>query len=233
MRPDDLVLGVDGGGSKTIAWLANCDTNDQAHVIGIGRAGPSNCRSVPVAQASENLDRAIDSAFDDAKLTRMPVAGACVSLAGADRILEQQQFRSWAALRNLANRLTITNDAIPVLYAASNDGTGIALISGTGSFAFGRNPSGETARCGGWGGLFGDEGSGYHIALACLRAASRAADGRGPQTILLPRTLEHFGITEPSELIPIVYSAKIDRPTIARSRQSSSMQTMRVTRWPA
>ena len=64
--------------------------------------------------------------------------------------------------------------------ARENDAMGVALISGTGSFAFGRNAGGDTARVGGWGFRFGDEGSGYALAVAGLRAACRWADGRGP-----------------------------------------------------
>jgi N-acetylglucosamine kinase-like BadF-type ATPase len=214
MHQHDLILGVDGGGSKTVAWLALREQPGRA--IGRGRAGPSNCRSVGISQATANLDRAIGSAFDDANQPTVSVGGACLSLAGADRPDEQQQIRTWAEQRNLASRLTITNDAISVLYAASSDGVGIALISGTGSLAIGRNAEGETTRCGGWGGLFGDEGSGYQISIAGLRAAARAADGRGPKTKLLPSLLDHFKISDPSELIPVIYSERTDRSTIAR-----------------
>jgi N-acetylglucosamine kinase-like BadF-type ATPase len=213
MHQHDLILGVDGGGSKTVAWLARREQPGRA--IGRGRAGPSNCRSVGISRATASLDRAIESAFDDADLTTLTVAAACLSLAGADRPDEQQQIRTWADQRKLASRLTITNDAISVLYAASSDGIGIALISGTGSLAIGCNAKGETTRCGGWGGLFGDEGSGYQISIAGLRAAARAADGRGPKTKLLSSLLDHFKISDPSELIPVIYSEKTDRSTIA------------------
>jgi N-acetylglucosamine kinase-like BadF-type ATPase len=214
MGADDLLLGVDGGGTKTVAWLARRGAPDQA--IGRGKSGPSNCRSVGISVATTNLDHAIAAAFDNADLVTVTVAAACLALAGADRSVEQQQIRSWAEDRNLASRLTISSDAVSVLYAASNEGVGIALIAGTGSLAFGRNAKGESARCGGWGGLFGDEGSGYQIALAALRAAAHAADGRGPQTTLLPSLLDHFKINDPSELIPVIYSEQTDRSAIAK-----------------
>ena len=216
MDRDNFILGVDGGGSKTVAWLARVDDRNRAQTIGRGGSGPSNCRSVGIARATRNLDHAIESAFDDAKHTRTSVGSACFSLAGADRGVEQQQIRSWAHQRNVAARLIITNDAMPVLYAASREGIGIALISGTGSLAIGRNAKGETARCGGWGGLLGDEGSGYQISLAGLRAAARAIDGRGPQSAVLQGILDHFEIVDPSELIPVVYSAETDRSKIAK-----------------
>ncbi|TWU17774.1 BadF/BadG/BcrA/BcrD ATPase family protein [Novipirellula galeiformis] len=216
MHQDDLILGIDGGGSKTVAWLARRNHQCRTETIGRGRSGPSNGRSVGFDQATANLDLAIDAVFADAKRTRTTVASACLSLAGADREAEQQLIRTWAEQCQLSHRITITNDAMPVLYAASRDGVGIALISGTGSLAIGRSADGSTARCGGWGGLFGDEGSGYQIGVAGLRAAARAADGRGPQTSLLPSILEHYQITSPSELIPVIYSEQTNRASIAR-----------------
>lgn len=214
MRKDDLLLGVDGGGSKTVAWLARRGRPELA--IGRGRAGPSNCRSVGIEAATANLRAAIEAAFDDANLPPTTIDAACLALAGADRATEQQKIRSWADERKLSSRLAITSDAASVLYAAAPEGVGIALISGTGSLAFGRSGDGETARCGGWGGLFGDEGSGYQIALAALRATARAADGRGAKTTLLPCLLAYFDIRDASELIPIIYEDKTDRSTIAR-----------------
>ncbi|QDV82601.1 N-acetylglucosamine kinase [Stieleria magnilauensis] len=216
MHQDDLILAIDGGGSKTMAWLAIRDDQGEFQRIGAGRSGPSNARSVGFEQATANLDLAIDTAFEDADRARTTVASACLSLAGADRESEQAEIRSWAQQRQLTRHLKITNDAIPLLYAASDDGVGIGLISGTGSLAIGRSATGATARCGGWGGLFGDEGSGYQIGIAGLRAVARAADGRGPQTSLLPRILERFQISSPSELVPIIYSEQTDRSSIAR-----------------
>ena len=215
-RPNDLILGVDGGGSKTLAWLAVRDAKDDVEVIGVGRSGSSNCRSIGFADAAANLQNAIESAFQDAKRTSTIVGSACLALAGADRPVEQQQFRSWAHQRCLADRLIITNDALPVLYAASSDGVGIALISGTGSIAVGRNAKAKVARCGGWGSLFGDEGSGYQIALAALRAAARAADGRGMETTVLPGLRDHFKISQATELIPAIYAADMTRSDIAK-----------------
>ncbi|MGE0760399.1 MAG: N-acetylglucosamine kinase, partial [Pirellulaceae bacterium] len=121
----------------------------------------------------------------------------------------------WAAGRQLARRLVITNDAEPLLAAASPAGWGIALIAGTGSFAVGRAPDGQSARCGGWGYLVGDEGSGYALALAGMRCVTRAADGRGPATQLLDRLLADWGISSPAELVPVLYGAEMTRRRIA------------------
>ena len=114
-----------------------------------------------------------------------------------------------------AEQVLVTHDALPVLAAGTPDGVGVAVISGTGSLAFGRNAAGQTARAGGWGYLIGDEGSGYAIARQALQAAARAWDGRGPQTALSERLLAELGLAQPSELVHAVYGRQQDRHWLA------------------
>ncbi|HRX82463.1 MAG TPA: BadF/BadG/BcrA/BcrD ATPase family protein [Pirellulaceae bacterium] len=215
MKHGDLVLGVDGGGTKTVAWLAPREAADEANVLGRGKAGPSNVRTVGFDPAIQNIDQAIRLAFEDAQLDRGSVASICIGLAGADRDAERVPLRAWAEQQQLAEHITVTNDAIPLIYVGSADGCGVALVAGTGSVAFGRNSEGQVARCGGWGPLFGDEGSGYAIAVAGLRAVAHASDGRGSATTLCDLFLQAFNVSNANELIPAIYSPHIDRPQIA------------------
>jgi N-acetylglucosamine kinase-like BadF-type ATPase len=80
------------------------------------------------------------------------------------------------------------------------------LIAGTGSVAWGRGAAGEV-RVGGWGQQLGDEGSGYAIGLAAVRAIVRADDGRAAPTMLRAAILEHLRLEAPVELIPWAASA--------------------------
>jgi N-acetylmuramic acid 6-phosphate etherase len=184
-------------------------------VLGRGTAGSSNPQSVGLAQAMENLDRAVAAVLADARVPPGPLAAAVLALAGSDRKENQEAVERWAKKRQLARWLRIVHDALPVLAAGSPEGWGIALISGTGSFAFGRDREGRSCRAGGWGFLFGDEGSGYAIALAGLRCAAQAADGRGPATRLVDGFLERLQLRRPEELIPAVYRFAADRAQIA------------------
>ncbi len=215
MTHKDLVLGVDGGGTKTIAWLAPREAPREESVLGRGQSGASNARTVGFDKAIENIDRAIQLAFEEAQIERDSVSGICIGLAGADREAERVPLRQWAEQSRLADRVVVTNDAIPLIYAGFDDGCGIALIAGTGSAAFGRNHAGQIARSGGWGPLFGDEGSGYAIVLAGLRAVARASDRRAPETTLLPAFLRVFDVATANDLIPAIYSPSIDRAHIA------------------
>ncbi len=216
----DLVLGVDGGGSRTRVWLALREGplqegHNESGILGRGAAAGSNPRTTAPQIAANNIQSAVQSAFADAGVDRQPVAAACICLAGADREAEQVPIRRWAEQLELAQRLVITNDAMPILYAKSERGIGVALISGTGSVAWGRSASGQTCRAGGWGPILGDEGSGYTIACAGLRSAARCADGRGPHTYLLARFLKHFQVSSAMELIPLIYAEGFGRPEIA------------------
>lgn len=215
MAAERFIIGIDGGGSKTAAWLANVAPDGTAVVIGRGSSGAVNIQSVGTATALENLDHALNAAFREAKVERGKVDAAVLCLAGSSREENQRVFRSWADHTCLAHNFEIVSDALPVLAAASPQGLGVALLSGTGSFAFGRNTSGKTARSGGWGFLFGDEGSGYWIAVAALRAVVRAADGRGPATQLVDLVLDRLEIQSPQELVSAVYPKASDRAWLA------------------
>jgi N-acetylmuramic acid 6-phosphate etherase len=215
---EDLYLGIDGGGTHTVALLARAAAAGRDctwTLLGRGEAGPSNLQGVGVDKALAALDEAVATAFAAAGLMRAPVAAACLGLAGAGRADDQALIRSWAERSRLAVRVEVTGDAPLLLAAGTPEGWGTAVVAGTGSMAFARDRDGRTARAGGWGYLLGDEGSGYALALAGLRAVARAADERGPATILTERFLRAFRLKEPPELIAAVYGGGMDRAALA------------------
>ena len=216
MSGEEFVLGIDGGGTSTVAWLASRESRDGFETFGDGRAGPSNLRVVGFDQASRNVETAVLQAFESAGMVKCPVSAICLAMAGSDRTAERNQWHSWVQARAFASRqVVVTNDAVPVIFAADPRGEGVALIAGTGSLALGRVDDGTTARAGGWGPLIGDEGSGYAIAISGLCAATKAADGRGESTELLARFCQSLDAEEPSQIISAIYSTSFDRPRIA------------------
>jgi N-acetylglucosamine kinase-like BadF-type ATPase len=215
MRGDEYVIGVDGGGSKTIAWLARRDGNAN-DICGRGASGPGNPRSAGFDVAQANIDGAIAAAFADASVPRCKAAAACLGLAGAGRPSERERITAWAAERQLATVVTVHSDPELALAAGTPDNWGIALLCGTGSLAFGRTRDGRTDRCGGWGYLLGDEGSGYAIALAALNAAVRSADGRGEPTILLERFMKALDAQTPMALTERVYDPSVTPGQLAQ-----------------
>ena len=214
IRPDELVLGVDGGGTKTIAWLARIE-GGSLPVVGRGEAGTSNPQAAGWPTALDNVQCAIDRALLAASAGRTPVRAACLALAGTGRDADRQRVEAWAQRSGFSEQVLVVHDALPVLAAGTPHGVGVALIAGTGSLAFGRNAAGRTARAGGWGYLIGDEGSGYTIACQALQAAARGWDGRGPQTALGERLLAELGFTQPGELVQAVYARQQDHHWLA------------------
>lgn len=202
-----ILIGVDGGGSKTLALVATLE----GQVVGRGMAGPSNYHAVGLEAATTALETAIHSALEAAGQEACAPTGAlCLGLAGMGRSEDRAAFEGWAQERFPNTPVRMVTDAQLVLAAGTPKGWGIALISGTGSLAYGETPDGHNARAGGWGYLLGDEGSGYAIGLAALRAVARAADGRGPQTALTSSVLAQWELPQPQNLVQYVYASRRD-----------------------
>ena len=239
-----LVLGVDAGGTKTTAWLARYTRDapdsrqpqslcDAVQIIGQGAAGPGNPRAIGFEAAAAAIQEAIAAAYaqsDAAGETAAgePAAAACLAVAGAGRREEQQRLYNLCMQHNVARQMQVIGDAVPVLAAACGHLPaaalwplrGVALIAGTGSMAWGCNTLDaaghlKQSRVGGWGYVLGDEGSGYWIGLAALRAVCRAADGMAPPTELTHCLLHALGLSEPTELIGKIYGAGWDRRHVA------------------
>lgn len=207
----DYLLGVDGGGTKTLVVLADLE----GHVLGQGVGGASNYQTVGREVAQSALMTAIDSAFQVANLARQPVRHLVLGMAGVGRSEDREWIIEFCHANHLAQSFEIVSDAELMLWAGTPAGWGVGCIAGTGSIAFGRDEQGNTARAGGWGYLMGDEGSGYAIGLAVLRAVTQAADGRGQPTSLTKAILSEFHLEKPADLVWLVYRSGLGRGEIA------------------
>ena len=201
MSDTHLLMGLDGGGSKTAALLAD----QEGRVLGRGTAGGCNFQVIGHQAAEAAIQAAMAAAWANAELEPEPLSGLCIGLAGVDRPGEREHFGGWARQGHPQARIVIANDAELVLAAGTPAGWGLALICGTGSIVYGRSQEGRLTRADGWGHLLGDEGSGYAIGLAGLRAVMRAYDGRGPATALTEAILARWALATPPDLVPRVY----------------------------
>jgi N-acetylmuramic acid 6-phosphate etherase len=208
-RHPDLRLGIDGGGTHTVALLGR----DGRTIIGRGEAGPSNMKAVGPAAAFAEIDRAVSAAFAAARLPRGPVGAACLGLAGAGRPDDQATVRAWADRVKLADAVEVVGDVtLPV--ALLPEGWGVAVVAGTGSCVWARAADGRTARAGGWGALLGDEGSGHALAVGALRIVARQAD-RGERSSLAERLLSRMGLPDATRLIQAVHGGDWDRTRLS------------------
>lgn len=205
-----LILGVDGGGTKTEAMLAELGPDGQPHIIGHGESGASNMRLAGRRQALASLDEAVAAALGG------HVADVAVmAMAGSTFADVQEAIRDWVEETAICKQLEITSDAAPVLAAGTPEGWGVALVVGTGSVTIGVGPDGRWITKGGWGHWYGDKGSGYDLGCRALAAVSEAEDGMGPETALRERMLAHFGLDEPRRIIQKLYAGGNVRSQIA------------------
>ena len=139
----------------------------------------------------------------------------CLGIAGVDRGDDAATIGGVMRRLGFRDRTLIVNDALIALVAGAGQPTGVVLVAGTGSIAYGVNPAGIAARSGGWGPVLADEGSGYWIGRRALVAIMRNADGRGPRTALTPMVLERFGLARPDDLVNEVYEGPERRQLVA------------------
>jgi len=209
-RPTLLLLGVDGGGTKTRAVVSDGD----GRTLGEGAAGPSNPLRVGVAEAAVAVREAAERACAAAGVRRVELAAAEVGLAGVKRADLRARMKD--ALSGLGPpALEVVTDADIALYGATGGGPGLVVIAGTGSICCGASARGRRACSGGWGPVAGDEGSGSWIARRGLQAVARATDGRGGRTPLVDAACDYFKVTGPEDLSLAIYAPNMTNQRIA------------------
>lgn len=199
-HPDSapLFAGLDAGGSKT-SLLARVDGAEDVRLNGpaanLQRAGLDG-----TARVLADLVREAAALRPDA-----PLGAVCAGVSGAGRPADGPRLA--AAVRDLLGTdapIRVVHDGEIALEGAFEGGSGVIVIAGTGSIALARTPDGALARSGGWGYVFGDEGSGHALGAGGLRAVANAFDG-GPATALTGLVAAHLGLAEREDLIDRVY----------------------------
>jgi len=204
-----LIIGVDGGGTKTSTC---CLSAESKKVLGVVKTESSNWNSVGNDKAKEALRDGIHGSIKEAHAEATQVAAICLSMAGVDRPEDKIKVSGWILeiLPHLSKEnIHVHSDAVAALASGTSGHLyGVVVISGTGMICYGFDKKGESKRSGGWGPLLGDEGSGFAIASDALRAVVCHSDGRGSFTSLTQKFLSHLKLTEASQLIPWAYSDK-------------------------
>ncbi len=166
-----LFLGIDGGGTKT-----ECAVGDDAAILGRSKTGGSKVQRVGEPRAREALHEAIVQACHQARRDPGAITHACVGIAGASHPDARDTARRLVA-EVVPGKVDVVGDMLVAFEAAFPETSGVIVLAGTGSIAYGRNERGETSRAGGWGPAVSDEGSGDWIGRAGVAAALRAFDG--------------------------------------------------------
>lgn len=209
-----LYVGFDGGQSGSRAVIADAT----GVVLAMGE-GPA-CDHITSPRGYERNAAAIHGAIQNAlKKAGMDASGIVavgMGLTSAPRELKAQPiFEKIVREISWPEHIWVDHDAATNLAGATAGGPGVMVIAGSGSIAYGINEGGEEGRAGGLGYLMGDEGSAWWIGINALQAAAAAADGRGPETAILPFVLEHFNIPTIRHLHGILYNESFQRPMVS------------------
>ncbi len=207
MTAPSLYIGLDAGGSTTELLgrvVPGADGTGDLCLQGPG-TNPNRVGTEEAAQGMADLVRQAMRRIPSARLVSV-YAG----VAGAGSAEEQQDLaaRLRRALGDEAPpSVHVVHDALIALEAAFGEGSGLIVIAGTGSVVFARAEDGTVRRGGGWGYAIGDEGSGYALARAALRAIGHAFDG-GPPARLRTLLAEEHGLHTREAIIERVYHTK-------------------------
>ncbi len=202
-------LGMDGGGTRTTAWLGD----ERGRVLAKAVAGPSNPLKVGFDAAQREILRAVrdvapgfspaqrHAALKGGTTRGVKLDAVVLGLAGTDRPPVHRKLSAWLRRAIPAGQHVLTSDAAIALQAAIGNSPGIIVISGTGSIAYARDERGRVLRAGGWGTLYDDAGSGYDLGRKSIVAALEAYDGRGPRTLLLKRVCAALHLKDITQVV--------------------------------
>lgn len=208
------VLGIDGGGTKTSGVVA--DENGKVYIE--SHTGPSN----PSTLTGQKLEAVLKCLIRDLEkqdpiiFAQLAVCFAGMSGAGDSWRRDAEFIEILTKYLPPQTEVVVRNDAYNALYAETLGKPGIVQIAGTGSISFGINNDNKTVRSGGWGYLFDEAGSGFHLGNEALRAVFKNYDDRGPHTSLTEKIIKHFNVAEVTDLVGEIYGPDHPRSVIAQ-----------------
>lgn len=203
-------LGIDGGGSKTAFLLID----EAGNVLSSHTEGPAYYLEVGFTPMKEMLARGILATLKPVSLWPSSINFSFIGLPAYGEDSALLKALDTAASPTLqSERYRCGNDAICGWAGALSAQDGINVISGTGSMAYGEF-KGRSARSGGWGELFSDEGSAYWLAREGLSLFSRMSDGRTARGALYEIVREYFVLQSDLDLCAAIYS-KNQRSSLA------------------
>lgn len=179
-------LGVDAGGSKTIALVVD----GQGTILGTGKSGNGN-HQLNHDEAESNIRQAVFQALSAAGLSTRDIVFAYFGLAGADREADYRILRPMIQRIGFP-RYHIACDTMIALRAGTTNRYGVVLICGTGTNCAGRNPEGKELQIGGFGYMYGDKGGGGDLAIKAFGTVIRTWEGRAQETSLTQKMLDLF-----------------------------------------
>lgn len=201
-----LYLVCDGGGTKTDFLLFD----QKGNVLARDRQGGANANFIEPQRAADAVVKGISNCLShagaslaDVRLTSLFIPGFRPAMGLLEAQFPQMEIRQAGDEKN-------------AFYAALGLPYGIAVLAGTGSFATGRSREGNSAKAGGWGPLFSDEGSGYHIGVLCLARLAMLSDQGASGSVLEQETLRFLNLEDVPALREAAYQPDFTRARVAQ-----------------
>ncbi|GAA0115530.1 N-acetylglucosamine kinase [Clostridium senegalense] len=204
-------LGIDGGGTKTVAILSK----DDGTIIDTARIGPTNYKGVGIEKTKDEFWSMFKYFFSRDKVSLKDIKSLCLGGAGVDFEEDKEILKNMFYSLGYKNKILIYNDSVTTLVGANGEKKGAILISGTGSVAYGIDLDNNPIRVGGWGHFIDDLGSGFAIGKDALSKIMESYDGRCKQTILWEKVSTKLQIKSHDELISFIYNPKTNKNNIA------------------
>jgi len=198
-QPSDVVIGLDIGGTKTRGVRF-----EHGEPVADESVGSANVQNVSREEAAAHLAELF------AKIGRGTVAQVYAGAGGIDTDQDAAALASLIEPHAPGAKITVVHDS-RLLLAAGGASTGVAVIAGTGSAAWGANGDGDEARAGGWGYLLGDEGSGYWLGREAVRHSLRRMNQGQEPDELTRALLDSCNMDDPNKLIALFHSPDTGR----------------------
>jgi len=203
----ELVLAVDSGGTKTSCTLARMDAEKEWTILGTGRSSAGNPRAIGQDASLKAIAESVRLAKAEAGLDSLPCHRALFAVAGTLHEPIRHALCRHLQELELAEECIVVPDLIPMVLGSGPD-VSIGVIAGTGSVAIGRDGQGSCAVAGGWGPLLGDDGSGFAMGRAALRATLRSLETGKRECGLVDQVCQALHVQSALEVKAALASAK-------------------------
>lgn len=215
MNQAAFYLGIDGGQSHTEAVIAEANGN----ILGRGLGGASNHAEQPGGR--ERLQKAIMESVGQALYkARLPLMSEIRFASAYCAMTGSADYKAEIIGDILqTDKLVAAHDAPAALFGATAGKPGVVVIAGTGSVVYAENEKGENLTVGGWGYLFGDQGSGFWLTMELARLEIDYFNRTGKLTSKGGQLIKFFSCQDLRELVKRVYSEQISRDDFASFAQ--------------
>ncbi|HPA48459.1 MAG TPA: BadF/BadG/BcrA/BcrD ATPase family protein [bacterium] len=212
MQDLSCVIGIDGGATQTRGILTDPEGRIRARL----KAPGTNYHHTGLQDTANLLYSMCMELLKQAGREPDSLRAVCMGLAGAGRPADRQRLHGQISPLFSQETLLLETDASIALHGGCLSKEGVLVIAGTGSIVYGQNTDRMTARVGGYGPILSDDGSGYAIARAGLRAIMLARDGMAPSTMIRDKILRRLFLQSEDDIVEWTMNPQTDKAAIAQ-----------------